>query len=33
MDRLITDLAAGPHRVVWVVDAGADRLEVRSLAL
>jgi hypothetical protein len=30
---LATDLAATPKRLFWVVDAGADRLEVRSIEL
>ena len=31
--RLVTDLAATPKRLLWIVDVGADELEVRSLAL
>lgn len=31
--RLVTDLAATPKRLLWIVDAGADKLEVRALAL
>jgi hypothetical protein len=31
--RLVTDLAAGAGRLIWVVDAGPDRLEVHTLAL
>jgi hypothetical protein len=31
--RLVTDLAATPRRLLWLVDAGADQLEVRALAL
>ena len=31
--RLVTDLAATPKRLLWVVDAGAEKLEVRELAL
>jgi len=31
--RLVTDLAATPKRLLWIVDAGPDRLEVRELAL
>jgi hypothetical protein len=30
---VVADLAATTHRLLWIVDAGADRLEVRSLAL
>jgi len=32
-ERLITDVAASPRRVVWTVDAGPDSVEVRSLSL
>jgi hypothetical protein len=32
-ERLITDVAASANRVVWAVDAGPDRVEVRSLSL
>jgi hypothetical protein len=31
--RMVTDLAATPRRLLWIVDAGPDRLEVRELAL
>ncbi len=31
--RVVTDLAATPKRLLWIVDAGADKLEVRDLAL
>ena len=31
--RLVTDLAATPKRLLWVVDAGPDKLEVRAVAL
>jgi hypothetical protein len=31
--RLVTDLAVGPKRLYWIVDAGADKLEVQSLPL
>jgi hypothetical protein len=31
--RVVTDLAATPKRLLWILDAGADRLEVRELAL
>jgi len=31
--RLVADLAATPKRLLWIVDAGPDRLEVRELAL
>jgi hypothetical protein len=31
--HMITELSATPKRVLWVVDAGADRLEVRELSL
>ena len=31
--RVVTDLAATPKRLLWIVDAGADKLEVRELAL
>jgi hypothetical protein len=32
-ERPVTDLAASATRLLWVVDVGADRLEVRALAL
>ena len=32
-ERPVTDLAASATRLLWVVDAGADKLEVRGLAL
>ena len=31
--RVVTDLAATPKRLLWIVDAGADRLEVNELRL
>jgi hypothetical protein len=31
--RLVTDLAATPKRVLWLVDAGPDKLELRELVL
>jgi hypothetical protein len=31
--RPVTDLAVTPKRLLWIVDAGADKLEVRALAL
>lgn len=31
--RLVTDLAATPKRLLWIVDAGADKLEIRALVL
>jgi len=31
--RVVTDLAATPKRLLWILDAGADKLEVRDLAL
>lgn len=31
--RLVADLAATPKRLLWIVDAGPDRLEVLELAL
>jgi hypothetical protein len=31
--RLVTDLAVSSKRLYWIVDAGADKLEVRSLPL
>jgi hypothetical protein len=33
VERPVTDLAATATRLLWVVDAGPDRLEVRELAL
>ena len=29
---MVTELAATPKRLLWIVDAGADKLEVRELA-
>ncbi len=31
--RVVSDVAATPKRLLWIVDAGADKLEVRELAL
>ena len=31
--RMVTELAATPKRLLWVVDAGAEKLEVKELAL
>jgi hypothetical protein len=31
--RLVTEIAATPKRLLWVVDAGADKLELRALPL
>ena len=33
LTRPVTDIAAGPRTLYWIVDAGADRLEVKALAL
>lgn len=32
-ERMIAEVAASARRVVWAVDAGSDRVEVRSLSL